>query len=158
MSNSIFYKRKLFWWICGGPSLCIAFYFFVWATPRYQSVSILRVYKYSISSSGISSVAIGGGSAGAYALKYIIGSWECFHAMDPKALAHEWQKTDFFTRFGGVRTLLSHNQMWLWRYYRAHVYAKIDKYSGMVFLKVDGVDPDFVYHTSQRVISYAKKN
>ncbi|MBQ5470285.1 MAG: hypothetical protein IIT54_06745 [Acetobacter sp.] len=114
-------------------------------------------YKYSISNGGISSVAIGGGSAGAYALKYIIGSWECFHAMDPKALAREWQKTDFFTRFGGVRTLLSHNQMWLWRYYRAHVYAKIDKYSGMVFLKVDGADPDFVYHTSQRVISYAKK-
>ena len=75
-----------------------------------------------------------------------------------KRLRMNGKKRIFFTRFGGVRTLLSHNQMWLWRYYRAHVYAKIDKYSGMVFLKVDGVDPDFVYHTSQRVISYAKKN
>lgn len=158
--DQIFYKRRLFWWVCGGPSLCAAFYFFIWATPRYQSVSILRVYEYGgAAADGGGAAAMmggGGGSSGAYVLKDIIGSWECFHAMDPKALAAEWRKTDLFTRFGGVRTLLSHNQMWLWRYYRAHVHAKIDKYSGMVILKVDGVDPGFVYYTSQHAINYAK--
>ncbi len=158
MNHTIFYKRKLFWWICGGPSLCAAFYFFIWATPRYQSESILRVYEYGDVNGGAGAGSIGMDSASPapYTLTAVIRSWECFHSLDPKVLADEWQKTDFFTRFGGVRTLLSHNQMWLWQYYRHHVVASIKAGSGLVILKVDGVDPDFVYRVSQHVISYAK--
>ena len=155
--DQIFYKRRFFWWVCGGPTALAVFYFFVWATPRYQSVSILRVYEYGGGgSSAPQLLSVGGGSSGGALVKAIVNSWECFIKMDPKALATEWRKTDFFTRFGGVRTLFSHNEMWLWRYYRAHAYVKIDNYSGLVSIKVDGVDPRFVYQTSKNIILYLK--
>lgn len=159
IEKKIFYKKRLFWWVCGLPTLAAIFYLFIWATPRYESISVLRVYAFSEGGSGSGSMSMGmGGSAspGSYILKEIVRSWECFDYLDKSSLEKQWKKGDFFTRFGGIRSLLSTNPMRLWTYYKSHVTARIDDESGLVRLNVDSYDPDFSYAVNRNVLEFVQ--
>lgn len=155
----IFYKKRLFWGTCGIPSLVAVLYFFMWATPRYESEAVLRVYAFSSdsSSSGMSMGMGGQASPGAYILKEIVKSWDCFSSLSQEKLSNHWKKGDFFTRFGGIRSLLFQNPMRLWRYYQSEVTASIDDESGLVRLNVDGYDPDFVSQINKKVLDYSQR-
>ncbi|MCP1243413.1 hypothetical protein [Acetobacter lambici] len=157
-ATQIFYKKRLFWSVCGIPSLASAFYLFVWATPRYESEAIVRVYAFSGDSSSGGGAGLGGqASPGAYIFKEIAESWECFHNLGTNKLSSHWAKGDFLSRFGGLRTLLSSNQMSLWNYYRSHVIASVNDESGLVRLNVEGYDPNFSYEVNSNVLEFAQK-
>ncbi|MFH7812582.1 MULTISPECIES: hypothetical protein [Acetobacter] len=156
-AKQIFYKKRLFWSVCGIPSLASAFYLFVLASPRYESEAIVRVYAFSGDSSGGGAGLGGQASPGAYIFKEIAESWECFNNVGTKKLSSHWAKGDFLSRFGGLQTLLSSNQMKLWNYYRSHVIASVNDESGLVSLNVEGYDPNFPYEINSNVLEFAQK-
>lgn len=144
MEKVIFYKKRLFWYICGAPSFLSGFYLFLWATPRYESEAIVRVYESGSSAAdsaggaGASMMGSGAGiSSGSYILKDYLASWDLFRRADDKALRDQWGKGDIVSRFGGVTSLFSKNEMRLWNYYKARVTRNIDEESGLVHINVD---------------------
>lgn len=154
----IFYKKRLFWGIFGAPSLISAFYLFVWATPRYESESVVRVYAFSSDSTAGGGAGLGGqASPGAYIFKEIVGSWECFNTLGVDKLASHWKRGDILSRFGGVRSYLSSNQMRLWNYYRTHVTASVDDDSGLVRLNVDGYSSQFSYDINASILEFSQR-
>ncbi|MBR0559894.1 hypothetical protein [Neokomagataea anthophila] len=159
MDNLIFYKRKLFWIICGGPSIISIIYLFFLATPRYESESIVRVYGFG-NGAGTGGGSILGGSAspGAYIFRETITGWDCFSHLSFKKLTGEWQKGDFLTRYGSISSLFSQNPMRLWAYYRSHVVVSIDDESGLVKVNVDSYHSDFSSDLNKTVIEYARKH
>lgn len=158
MSNTVFYKKKLFWTICGVPSCVTAFYLFALATPRYESESIIRVYGFSSGSNSGGGIALGGtASPGAYIFREIVSGWECFNDLGLDSLSKQWETGDILTRFGGIRSFFSKNPMRLWSYYRSHVVASVDDESGLVKLNVDSYDPNFSYDIDQKVVRFARE-
>lgn len=160
-SGEIFYKKKLFWWICGIPSLVSMFYLFLWATPRYESTAIVRVYEAGQGAQASSSAAMegmGGASAspGSYVLTKYISSWDAFQALNPQKLKKHWQGGDWPSSFGGPLSLFSSNQMRLWAYYKNHVTAKLDETSSLITINVDGYSADFVWKLNNDVLQLAR--
>ncbi|MCX5615319.1 hypothetical protein [Bombella saccharophila] len=161
-TRTIFYKKKLFWWVCGGPSLIAAVYLFVWATPRYESTAILRVYEaggQETSGGSAATEGLGGSMAspGAYVLTQYIASWDAFQALHPERLKEHWQNGDWPSSFGGPLTLFSSNQMRLWEYYKKHVTAQLDDISGLVTINVDGYSSDFSWTLNKDLLELARK-
>lgn len=158
----IFYKRRIFWWVCGLPSLLSCFYLFVLATPRYVSEAVVRVYTSSpeTDASGGGMIGeIGGGSSissGAYIFKKYIQSWDMFQILGVKKLYNHWSKGDFISHFGGILTLFSANDMKLWAYYKNHVLVKLDEVSGLLIIKVHGYSADFVCNLNHEIIEQAQ--
>ncbi|MCX8666314.1 hypothetical protein J3T99_01550 [Acetobacteraceae bacterium B3987] len=157
----IFYRKKIFWWSCGIPSLVSALYLLIWATPRYESTAILRVYEaeQNSQSSGGGMEGIGGSTAspGSYVLTKYVASWDAFQALQPDRLKKHWEQGDWPSSFGGPLTLFSSNQMRLWSYYQRHVTAKVDENSGLITLNVDSYSPDFSWNLNKEVLELARK-
>ncbi|MXV58513.1 MULTISPECIES: hypothetical protein [unclassified Saccharibacter] len=157
-----FYRKRLFWLVCGIPTLVSSFYLFIWATPRYKSEAILHVYEAgqdSSSAGGGEMASMGGGSSaspGAYVFKSFVTSWNAFNSLDPRYMKKNWSQGDVWTRFGGVPTFFSYNPMWLWSYYRSHVIVTIDDTSGLINLSVEGYDAQFSHDLAERVIELGR--
>ncbi len=163
-TETIFYKKKIFWWICGIPSLVSCFYLFIWATPRYESTAVVRVYGASQDSSGSSSAALEGmggaggtASSGAYVLKQYIASWDAFQKLGPEKMQQHWSTGDFISRFGGPLSLFSSNKMRLWGYYQYRVNASLDEMSGLLTLTVDGYSSDFVTQLNKDLLDFSRE-
>lgn len=162
-AETIFYKKKMFWWICGIPSLVSCFYLFIWATPRYESTAVVRVYGAGQDSSGSGSAAMEGmggagtASSGSYVLAQYIASWDAFQKLDPEKLQQHWSSGDLISRFGGPLSLFSSNKMRLWGYYQYRVKPSFNEESGLLTLTVDGYSSDFVTQLNKDLLDFSRE-
>jgi len=129
----------------------------VFATPRFISQSILRVYAFTSGANSGGSVSLGGNAApGAYIFRETIASWNCFQHIKPLNPEKFWSQGDFFERYGGLKSFFLKNPMRLWSYYKGHVYGHVDDESGLVEVTVVSFDRAFSYALNKEVVRYAR--
>lgn len=159
MSKTIFLFQKKFWLLCGAPTILSFIYLFFISTPRYESEAVVRVYAFSSGANSGGSISLGGNAApGSYIYRETISSWNCFNSLSDLNLKQEWEKGDFLTRFGGIRSLFYTNKMYLWSYYKSHVSGSVDDESGLVKITIDSYDADFSYKINLRVMEFVRNH
>lgn len=156
-----FYKRRLFWILFGIPNFLSVLYFCFVASPEYISQSSLVVYQSAAADSSPVTLQLGqnGGMSveGDYLVQGFVASWQCFKALNLKALRQSWSSGDFVTQFGGVMSLFETNMTSLYKYYLGHVYTNIDTKSAIMTVSVKGYDPEFVLTLNKDILDKADK-
>lgn len=157
----LFYKRKLFWLLVGGPNLLSILYFGAIASPQYVSQSSLIVYQSEPTTSGSGGMPFwqnnGISLEGDYLVQDFITSFQCFKTLDLADLDKSWSSGDFITSFGGIASLFKTDTTSLYDYYLSHVRVHIDVNSAIVTVRVAGYNPDFVLKLNQEILDQSNK-
>lgn len=128
------YKKKKFWGVVVIPTILVALYFLLFATPVYRSQTTLMVTNPAKESGGMAealSGSSGDSSTGAYMVKSFTESWGEYHTLNARFdLRRVWHRGDVVSSY----TRVFPSDVAQYRYFKSHVTADIDKHSSILTL------------------------